>query len=206
MPEQLFYELDIDKRNRIIDAGLREFAEQSYNEASTNRIVKAAGIGKGSLFKYFKNKEDFYFYVLDSLIADLVEDVKDDISSLKGDIFDIIIGYAEIEFNWHMNNPDKYKLMKRAFIEDNSVMFQKTMDRYREAGNLMYYNLLKDADTVRLKPANDKLINVLKWIIEGYNNDFNKKIDAFADIDDMKKMYIKELKEYMEIIKKGIYK
>jgi TetR/AcrR family transcriptional regulator len=206
LPEKLFFELDIEKRNRIFDAGLKEFAEQNYNEASTNNIVKAAGISKGSLFKYFKNKEDLYFHILDSVIADLVEEIKDDISSLKGDIFEVIICYAEVEFNWHINNPNKYRLIKKAFIDDNSAMYQKTIDRYKSAGDSMYYNLLKDFDTERLRWEKDKTINIIKWIIEGFNNEFSKKIDTFGDISVIKNAYIKELREYVAIIKEGIYK
>jgi TetR/AcrR family transcriptional regulator len=206
LPEKLFFDLDIEKRNRIYSAGVREFAEQSYNEASTNNIVKAAGISKGSLFKYFKNKEDLYFYTLDSVIADLVEEIKDDISSLKGDVFEIIICYAELEFNWHINNPDKYKLIKRAFIDDNSAMYEKTVDRYKAAGDSMYYSLLKDSDTDSLRGGKYKAINIVKWIIEGFNNDFSKKTDTFTHISDMKNAYINELREYVGIIKEGIYK
>ncbi len=206
MTERLFFELDIEKRNRIFDAGLREFAEQNYNEASTNNIVKVAGISKGSLFKYFKNKEDLYFFILDSVIADLVEETKNDISSLKGDIFEIIIRYAEVEFNWHINNIDKYRLIKRAFIVDNSVIYQKTLVRYKVAGDDMYYSLLKDFDTEGLKWGKDKTINIIKWIIEGFNIDFIKKTDTFTDISVMKNTYIKEIKEYVEIIKEGLHK
>ncbi|TYQ17940.1 UNVERIFIED_CONTAM: TetR family transcriptional regulator [Acetivibrio alkalicellulosi] len=205
MPERLFFELDIDKRNRIFDAGLREFAEQNYNEASTNNIVKAAGISKGSLFKYFKNKEDIYFFILDSVIENLFEEIKEDITNLKGDIFEIIIRYAEIEFNWHINNPDKYRLFKRAFIVDNSDMYRKTIDRYKVAGDSAYYNLLKDVDKEKLKWGKDKTINIIKWIIEGFNNEFTKKNNKFSDVNVMKNAYIKEINEYMEIIKKGIY-
>lgn len=206
LPERLFFELEIEKKNRILEAGLRAFAEENYNVASTNNIVKAAGISKGSLFKYFKNKEDLYFCILDSVIADLMEEIKDDIESLKGDVFEVIIRYAEIEFNWHINNPNKYRLIKRAFINDNSVMYEKTISRYKVAGDSMYYSLLNDVDTERFKWSKDKTISIIKWIVEGFNNEFINKNDIFADISVVKNTYINEIKAYMEIIKEGIYK
>ncbi len=146
-----------------------------------------------------------YFYTLDSVLADLVEEIKDYISSLKGDIFEIIIRYSEVEFNWHINNPDKYRLIKRAFTDNSSSIYQNTIYRYKASGDSMYYNLLKDIDTERLKWGKDKTINIIKWAIEGFNNEFNKKTDTYTDISVMKYAYIKELKEYMEIIKEGIY-
>lgn len=59
MPKKLFFELKDEKRKKIIDTGISEFAKYNYNNSSTNRIVKDAGISKGSLFKYFESKEDF---------------------------------------------------------------------------------------------------------------------------------------------------
>lgn len=199
MPERLFFELEEEKRRRIYDAGLQEFSEQGYEAASTNSIVKAAGIGKGSLFKYFLNKEALYFYVLDRVLADLLEDIQEDISNLQGDVFDIIIRYAEIEFNWHLNNPCKYKLMKRAFFEDNSVIYQKTMDRYGAAGDSMYDNLLLNIDVETLQWGKEKTVNILKWILEGFNAEFIKKASTFSTISHMKDAYIHEIKEYMDI-------
>ena len=45
------------KRQRILDAAIREFAEHGYDKASTNSIVKEAGIAKGLLFHYFGSKK-----------------------------------------------------------------------------------------------------------------------------------------------------
>ncbi len=71
MPTPLFLGLDTEKQQNIFIAGVSEFAEYGYENSSTNRIVKKASISKGSLFKYFPTKEDFYFYVLDEITAEL---------------------------------------------------------------------------------------------------------------------------------------
>ena len=44
---------------------MAEFARYGYEQASTNRIVQAAGIGKGMLFHYFKSKLDLFRYLVD---------------------------------------------------------------------------------------------------------------------------------------------
>ncbi|MDW7685056.1 MAG: TetR/AcrR family transcriptional regulator [Bacillota bacterium] len=205
MPERLFYELDVEKRQRIVNAGLSEFAKQGFNEASTNSIVKIAGISKGSLFKYFSNKEDLYFFILDFIIADLIEDMKDQIPKLKGDIFEIILLYAEIEFNWYVKNPDKYKLLKRAFINDNSTMYEKTVERYKLSGDSFYDTLLEGASADGFREDKEKTVNILKWILEGFNEEYIKKIESHSDINNIKQIYVRELKEYLQILKAGIY-
>lgn len=61
---EAFYKLEPDKQQRILEAVLKEFATQGYDKASTNRIVQEAGIAKGMLFYYFKNKQELFRYAL----------------------------------------------------------------------------------------------------------------------------------------------
>lgn len=64
MPKKTFFNLSDEKRRRIVDAALQEFAAHSFNEASINQIIKYADIPKGSFYQYFTNKEDLYLYFL----------------------------------------------------------------------------------------------------------------------------------------------
>ena len=59
-----FRQLDSAKSQRIIAAAVSEFAEKGYEAANTNRIANAADISVGSLFQYFKTKEDLFRYVI----------------------------------------------------------------------------------------------------------------------------------------------
>ena len=63
MPSNQFLNLEAEKQKRIIQVAIEEFAQNAYNNSSTNRIVKECGISKGSLFKYFEDKEDLYFFI-----------------------------------------------------------------------------------------------------------------------------------------------
>src|SRR5467141_3247381 len=47
-----------DKRNAILDAATRLFAERGLTAAPTSEISKQAGVAEGSLFTYFKTKDD----------------------------------------------------------------------------------------------------------------------------------------------------
>lgn len=65
MPEQTFYNLPDEKREKILDAAIEEFAERGYQAASISKMVAAAGIAKGSFYQYFADKEDLYRYLLE---------------------------------------------------------------------------------------------------------------------------------------------
>lgn len=68
-----FAKLPPAQQQVILSAALEEFATHGFHNASLNRIIKAAGVSKGSLYYYFDSKEDLYAHVarveLERLIA-----------------------------------------------------------------------------------------------------------------------------------------
>lgn len=57
-------DFDNEKVNRIVIAALEVFSNNDYEKASTNMIVKKAGIPRGVLYYYFKNKEELFEYLI----------------------------------------------------------------------------------------------------------------------------------------------
>jgi DNA-binding transcriptional regulator YbjK len=47
-----------DKRNAILDAATRLFAKRGLTAAPRSEISKQAGVAEGTLFTYFKTKDD----------------------------------------------------------------------------------------------------------------------------------------------------
>lgn len=60
-----FFDLKSEKQDRMINAALKLFAINGYKHASTDDIVKEAGISKGLLFHYFTNKMGLYSFLID---------------------------------------------------------------------------------------------------------------------------------------------
>lgn len=77
-----FTHIDIEngKVKCIIKAALEVFSQNDYEKASTNMIVKKAGIPRGVLYYYFKNKEElfnFLFYYAGEIFARDMENLID---------------------------------------------------------------------------------------------------------------------------------
>jgi len=53
-----------EKIKRIIIAALEVFSNNDYDKASTNMIVKKAGVPRGVLYYYFRNKEELFEYLI----------------------------------------------------------------------------------------------------------------------------------------------
>ena len=47
-----------ERRKRIIDAIVRVVSEHGVPEATTSRIAEAAGVGPGTLYRYFGSREE----------------------------------------------------------------------------------------------------------------------------------------------------
>lgn len=58
----------IDKKNRIIEAGYKLFAEKGYFNTNTAEIAKVAGVSTGIVYGYFRDKRDILLDVLNIYI------------------------------------------------------------------------------------------------------------------------------------------
>lgn len=187
-------------------AGISEFAQYGYINSSTNRIVKNSGISKGSLFQYFNNKEELYFYILDSISSELTSALGRKTGELSKDLFKRVIAYSQYEFAWYIQNPDKYKIIVSAFTKSDTEIYQKVAARYALAGEGIYYNLMEGIDASAFKWDKQKIIDILKWFLAGFNDEFIRKTKQKegADIEQLKEDYVTSLTGYMEILKKGL--
>lgn len=88
MPNQTFFRLPEEKRRRLIDAAWQEFMAVRFDEASINRIIRGAGISRGSFYQYFADKEDLFFYMLGTLKDESLALLGGAMDEAAGDPFD----------------------------------------------------------------------------------------------------------------------
>lgn len=62
-----------DKRERILKAAIKVFARKGFYAARVSEIAKAAGVADGTIYLYFRNKDDVLTSVFESRITRLVE-------------------------------------------------------------------------------------------------------------------------------------
>ena len=69
-----FEKLEADKKQRLLDAAMREFGTKPFEVASINKILDDAGFSKGSFYYYFDDKADLAFATMAhaaSVLSDL---------------------------------------------------------------------------------------------------------------------------------------
>ena len=55
---------DKPKYKQIVDAAVIVIAENGYHQAQVSKIAKEAGVADGTIYLYFKNKEDILISVV----------------------------------------------------------------------------------------------------------------------------------------------
>ncbi|WP_153733521.1 TetR/AcrR family transcriptional regulator [Sporosarcina obsidiansis] len=65
------------KYKQIVDAAVIVIAENGYHQAQVSKIAKEAGVADGTIYLYFKNKEDILISVFREKMAIFAENIKE---------------------------------------------------------------------------------------------------------------------------------
>lgn len=99
MPTNTFLHLPEEKRRRLTEAAWREFTRVSCSEVSINRIVKNAGIPRGSFYQYFEDKEDLLSFLLRDLEKAFWNAIKLHLQAHDGDLSAALLSVFD---NWFL--------------------------------------------------------------------------------------------------------
>ena len=65
-----------DRAARILDSARRAFAENPFDEVLIEDVARQASVGKGTIYRYFPDKESLYFAVIFQGIEELKEQIR----------------------------------------------------------------------------------------------------------------------------------
>ncbi len=65
-----------DKRRQIIKAAESFFTSRRLHEITLDEVAQQAGVGKGTIYRYFKNKEDLFLQTVTSGLDELCDLLK----------------------------------------------------------------------------------------------------------------------------------
>jgi TetR/AcrR family transcriptional regulator len=84
---ETFERLPEGKRSRILSCAKKAFASSGYAGANINRIAEEAGVSVGSLYKYFRTKENLFLALIEKSHS-LIETTIDSALSQKPGFFE----------------------------------------------------------------------------------------------------------------------
>lgn len=199
-----FYSLEPEKRERIINAALKEFARNGYEKASTNEIVKEAEISKGSLFSYFNSKKDLYLFLFD-YVAEIINKVYEEIDWNETDLFERMRKIGLVKFKIYKKFPQVFDFLNAAAKEDAAEVKSDIKRIGKDVTSNGFELGYKNIDFTKFRDDMDmeKMMNIITWTILSFSEQQRERIDAFENIDTD---VLGEWDEYFDVLKKCFYK
>ncbi len=65
-----------NKREMILDSAVVEIAQRGFHQTTVAMIAKRAGVADGTIYLYFKNKEEILFSLFDRAMGSFIEEGK----------------------------------------------------------------------------------------------------------------------------------
>lgn len=202
-----FLNLDKEKQDRIINAAIREFAQKGYDKASTNEIVKEAGISKGLLFHYFQNKKQLYIFLYEHMIDFLLEKIAEKINWDEKDIFVRYRQIALLKIEIYEVYPEMLNFAKSVYKDSSPAIKMDINRRAKELLEKSFNKLFSDIDFSKFKKGIDikKAINIINWTIEGFAYQMQEKaLSLSLEQIDMEET-MNEMEEYLKILRISLY-
>lgn len=177
-----FQNLKEDKKDRIIDAALAEFAARPFNEASITNIVKNADISRGSFYQYFGNKENIYKYLVSYLYTKHREDLIHILIENDGELYPSLLEFYD-KYIDDLFNSKYFAFYKNTFrhvnhylIGDEGVLSVQNQSTNREEQRKQFMTIVKMDD---LKANSSQ--EVLEYIYFLVNTIHHMVLDGFVN-------------------------
>ncbi|MDP4085374.1 MAG: TetR/AcrR family transcriptional regulator [Bacillota bacterium] len=88
---------DKPKYKQIIDAAVVAIAENGYHQAQVSKIAKQAGVADGTIYLYFKNKEDILISLFEEKMGTFISKI-DEMIAGKGSAAEKLLNMIEAHF------------------------------------------------------------------------------------------------------------
>ena len=129
-----------DKKVRLINAAMKEFGENRFDKASTNVIVKEAGISKGLLYHYFSTKEELYNYIFDYAVKAVALPIAEQIGLEDRDIIRRIERITKLKMKILNEIPALLDFSKTMYAGMDYEEIKKSVEKYNPIPLDMYYS------------------------------------------------------------------
>lgn len=201
-----FENLSEEKRLRIINSAIEEFANKGYKRATVDNIVSKAGISKGSIFQYFKNKEKLYLYICDYQINIIKDKVFNQKESNETDFFELYKHAARIKFEILKKSPYIFKFFQTLYSDDSQVA-QKWLENIFQNRNQLVLNFMGEYDKTKFKDDLDidMAVKAIELTFDGLSMKWMDKLSYENYEKDLKSLF-EEVEDYINFYKKLYYK
>ncbi|MDI9420810.1 MAG: TetR/AcrR family transcriptional regulator [Bacillota bacterium] len=200
-----FSKLDPAKQEQIRKAALREFAREGYERASTNNIVKEAGIAKGTLFYYFRNKQALFDYLVKYVINYVETEYLERVDFSEPDFLARYWKAAQIKLESYLCDKEAFEFLGAMYLrQENQTLLQQLDALYQDAMGRMLSDL--NTSLFRTDITVEYAMKIATWAMEGYQSELQARLQG-QDLSTLNmKPYWDEFSEFLQVLRILLYK
>ena len=140
----IFERIPEEKRLRILDAAIAEFAANGFPRANINVIAQKAGISIGAMYKYFGSKEDLFLTIIEQAHG-LLAGVLDEIDRSPGDIFEKLEKMVRAVQTYARRFPELHQIYLDMTSEGLSHLSRKLSGKMETVSARFYEKMIRQA-------------------------------------------------------------
>ena len=196
-----FFDLKKEKQDRIINGALKVFALNGYKRASTDEMVKEAGISKGLLFHYFESKKGVYIFICQYSAKYLAMELSRAVGIQETDFFELQKQMELAKLRVMKNYPYMQHFLNQAFLETDEEAVAATEAEMDYASKVLQQIYAK-ADLSKFKETVDPsmVLKMTLFALNGLMNDYITKEPLMLEA-----LY-EESAAYLDLLKDNLYK
>jgi AcrR family transcriptional regulator len=182
-------------RKEILSAAEKLFAAKGFFPTTMSEIAQEAQFGTGTLYKYFKSKEDLYFTLIEEKTEEINQLVKSELSK-KIPVLERIERGLHLQFEFVEKNRDFFRIyisernrFEWTFKDDLGKGIHEKMVAYIDLlAQVMRQGIkegaFKSRDPIDLAHALVGIVNsfIFEWLIASHRYPLISKIDTVLDI------------------------
>ena len=179
------------RKKQILDAAVTVFSIKGFAKARVDEIAVRAGLGKGTIYRYFGSKEDIFFAVVDKgmntlkgLILDAISEEEKPLKKIEKAI--------RVYLLFFQKNKDFVGILTQERSEFRKRVRQRYLEHYYEHINKMEevfrkgiaQKVLKKVDVRSAVSMLNDMVNgtIYRWVLEGGNYPLIDKLPAIVNI------------------------
>lgn len=196
-----FFDVKKEKQDSIINAALRVFTVKGYKDASTDVIVKEAGISKGLLFHYFISKQGLYEFICDYSSKYMTLELTRSVKSTERDFFVILSQIEMGRCRVARNYPYMHQFLRSAKYEKEPEAVAAMGDSLKDI-EITYSNIYSQINPKKFINPQDssKVIEIIDWINDGFMK--SKLSNENLTPDELNE----EFAVYLDLLRRHFYK
>jgi TetR/AcrR family transcriptional regulator len=168
----LIENLEDNRRDAIVNAALKEFAEKGFDKASTNVIAKASGISKGLMFHYVNSKKELFLFLFDYCTEMIDKEYFELMNFKERDIFERLRQSYLLQLELLLKHPWIFEFNKVSATIKSVEINKELEDRRKGKQSLCYETMFDLIDESKFREGLDveRCKQLILWTNIGFTN------------------------------------